>query len=417
MLASATPMIAGLSSITSRAFAAAAQENSDFNFVVFNVEGGMDSLLGLHPWLIANSYAENDLSLNYQPHEVLKNINGTQISLGPSAQSLAPFAKNMAIVRGMYMGGTEVGHPKAIQHMAAGRDQESAPHVTAHFGAHFQDASRFLMTNCPLQLGTVNSFPIIETKSLRNKGDLGSLATTSLLDIYKDKDLAVNSYLNLLNQKNNLSKFQDVISRQKNTGEIYDETIALASLAAGLSRVVQIGFDDTTKSLDTHSFHSVHREYQQYYWVRIAAFLKGLADLQLLEKTLVVVTTEFNRNPGLNGSKGKDHNYYDNAVALFGRNVEGGKVIGDRKLWLPEARIQTSYWSGSYFDYKSGQVTDLDVIQKMQKDESKKVLLPDNVDLIRPMNLWATVAHNLSPELPKTMSFDAPRIPWLLKGS
>jgi hypothetical protein len=405
------PMAAGLSAMTTRAFAQSFKE-PNFNFVLFRVIGGMDSTLGVHPWTDSPPrLGEDDLWLGYDPRvDVQKNIFGTEISLGPSAASLAPFAKNMAVVRGLYMGASDLGHPAAIQHISSGRTQESAPHWSAYIGGKYTTPGHFVVTNTAIQRGVVNSFPIILTQALKEMGDVAEFSTSSSLDLYQDKDLAVNRYLDLLQQKDKLSKFSEVMKNHSNgSEEPQDEIIALASLAAGLSRVVQIDLIDEAKNLDTHGGHVMHKEYQKLRWDRIAAFLKGLVDTRLIDNTLVAVVTEFNRSPGKNANEGKDHNYSDNAVALFGRGLIGGSLVGDRQLYVKSDKIPLSLWAGSFIDYKTGKVSDIDALRAMQ--DSKKVKLPPDVNLIRPADLWATIARSFGPDLNKSLPPDARTIP------
>ncbi|MBC7741746.1 MAG: DUF1501 domain-containing protein [Bdellovibrionaceae bacterium] len=409
------PIIGGLSAMTTQAFAAALNDANDFNFVLFRVVGGMDSTLGIHPYLNSKTnLAESELFLDYNPAtDVMPNIMGTQISLGPSAYALAPFARQMAVVRGIYMGASDIGHPAAIQHISSGRGSQSAPHMAAYIAAKLSDSSRFVVSNAAIQRGTVEAFPVILTQSLKKLGQPERFATASSLNLYQQPDLAVSRYLNLLKQKNKLIKFNEVLNAQPKSEEIQDESVALACLAAGLTRTVQIDMIDQTHDLDSHSGHSMHKSYQKMRWDRIAAFLQGLVNNQLLEKTLVMVVTEFNRSPGKNFNDGKDHNYTDNAVALFGRNVAGGKVIGDRKLYLstPES---PSVWAGSYINYKSGKVSELDALIKMQTTGS--TVLPEHTNLIRPIDVWSTVTHSLSPELSKTFAAESLRIPGVFKA-
>ncbi|CAN5688889.1 hypothetical protein BH10BDE1_BH10BDE1_01050 [soil metagenome] len=408
------PAAAGLSAMTSQAFAQAMKQETDFNFVLFRVIGGMDSTLGIHPWIEDSSrLSEDDLWLNYDPRvEVQKNILGTQISLGPSAAGLAPFAKKMAVVRGIYMGASDLGHPAAIQHISSGRTQESAPHWSAYIGQKYTTPGHFVVTNTAIQRGVVNSFPIILTQALKAMGDVAEFSTSSSLDLYQDQGLQVNRYLDLLKQKAKLLRFAEVMKSQtQGSGEPQDETIALASLAAGLSRVAQIDLIDQAKDLDTHGGHVMHREYQKLRWDRIAAFLKGLVDTNLMEKTLVVVVSEFNRSPGKNANEGKDHNYSDNAVALFGRGLNGGSLIGDRQLYVKSDKLPLSVWAGSFIDYKTGRVSEVNALRAMQN--SKTVTLPKDVNLIRPADLWATVARSFGNDLNKIMPPDSHTIPGL----
>ncbi len=404
----------GLSAITARAFAQVVNQKkeTDFNFVLFRAIGGMDSVQGIHPWLDGKpKMSEEDLWLGYDARvDVERNIAGTQISLGPAASSLAPFVKKMAVVRGLYMGASDLGHPAAIQHISSGRTQESAPHLAGYFGEKYSSREHFVVTNTAIQRGVVPPFPTILTQALKELGDMEKFETSSSLDLYQDSSLAVNRYLDLLKQKSKLLRFAEVLkSYSSGSDQPQDETVALASLAAGLSRVVQIDLIDEAKNLDTHGGHSMHKEYQKLRWDRIAAFLKGLVDTNLIDKTLVVVVTEFNRSPGKNANDGKDHNYSDNAVALFGRGVIGGSTVGDHQLYVRTNKIPLSLWAGSFINYQSGRVSELNALRAMQN--GKIIKLPANVNLIRPADLWATVARSFGTEFSRILPHDSQIIP------
>ncbi len=416
--ASVANFAGGLLPITAWAAEAIAKtRDTDFNFVLFRVIGGMDSTLGLHPWTDQTTkFADEDLWLNYDlRYETLKNIEGTQISLGAAARSIAPFAKQMAIVRGIYMGASDLGHPAAIQHISSARTQDSAPHWSSYIAEKYVSNSGFVVTNSSMQRGYLNSFPVISAGSLKQMSSVEEFSTTSGLDLYTDKTLGVQRYISLLASKPQLSKFAEVVQAQKGAGELQDESIALASMVAGLSRVAQIDMDDLEHNLDTHAGHNAHREFQRMRWDRIAAFLKGLKDNGLFEKTLVVVVTEFNRSPGKNPNDGKDHNYTDNSVALFGRDVQGGSVIGDHKIYLRAPKRPLSLWAGKFINYKTGAIAEPDALNGTENGK-KKIQLPADVDLIRPADLWTTIVKSLGPELNKSLPPDGKRIPGVFKA-
>ncbi|MEO1996601.1 MAG: DUF1501 domain-containing protein, partial [Planctomycetaceae bacterium] len=60
----------------------------------------------------------------------------------------------------------------------------------------------------------------------------------------------------------------------------------------------------------------------------IPALLRDLEDRGLLEKTLVVVTTEFGRTPKINTLAGRDHWPNAFSILMAGGGVQGGQVIG-----------------------------------------------------------------------------------------
>ncbi len=60
----------------------------------------------------------------------------------------------------------------------------------------------------------------------------------------------------------------------------------------------------------------------------LPAFLNDLSERGLLEKTLVVVTTEFGRTPQINQLAGRDHWPNAFSILMAGAGVRGGQIIG-----------------------------------------------------------------------------------------
>lgn len=60
----------------------------------------------------------------------------------------------------------------------------------------------------------------------------------------------------------------------------------------------------------------------------IPALLKDLQDRGMLDKTLVVVTTEFGRTPRINDLAGRDHWPNAFSIVMAGGGVKGGQVVG-----------------------------------------------------------------------------------------
>lgn len=60
----------------------------------------------------------------------------------------------------------------------------------------------------------------------------------------------------------------------------------------------------------------------------IAAFLTDLEQRGLLQRTLVLMTGEFGRTPGINGNAGRDHYSKVFSMAAAGAGIQGGRVVG-----------------------------------------------------------------------------------------
>ncbi|MEO2046881.1 MAG: DUF1501 domain-containing protein [Pirellulales bacterium] len=60
----------------------------------------------------------------------------------------------------------------------------------------------------------------------------------------------------------------------------------------------------------------------------IAALIKDLRDLGLLDETLIIWAGEFGRTPFSQGSNGRDHNPYGFSVWMAGGGIQGGTIYG-----------------------------------------------------------------------------------------
>lgn len=427
-------MFSGLSSLPLSVLAQqAAAKKTKTNFVVFRVIGGMDSLLGLHPWLDYSTLSEEELFLTYNPMtEVLKNVNGTQISLGPSAVNLKNFAKDMVIVRGVVMGASDIGHPAAIHHISTGKTALTAAHGSSIISESLTGQEKFFITNSVVQKGPKDTYSTILTNSLNgvNFNQLPSDNFAGLFSVYKQQDNSLGNFLRFLSQRGKLGLFQKVVEESQAQSQtaaqdgynqaanvattVNPENFVLASFASEFSQVAQVDLIDESKNIDTHGAHHSHKEYQKARWDRIATFMENLKRYNLWDNTVVMVVSEFNRSPGKNSTSGKDHNVNDNAVALFGGGLNGGRVYGDHQLHTSQATHTTSLWTGSYLNYKKGNVENISTLKTAMGSSDR---LPKHIDLIRPENVWASVLNYFDPTSVSQIGNDMNLIPGIFKGS
>src|SRR5207249_4242025 len=85
----------------------------------------------------------------------------------------------------------------------------------------------------------------------------------------------------------------------------------------------------------THSNYDTHHENFDFHIEQLGEFdrpfatlLDDLAQRGLLERTLVVVMSEFGRTPKINRNYGRDHWSKAWSVALAGCGIKGGAVVG-----------------------------------------------------------------------------------------
>jgi hypothetical protein len=108
-------------------------------------------------------------------------------------------------------------------------------------------------------------------------------------------------------------------------GPMGEQLVLARRLLEGGVRFVTVGLG----GWDTHSdnFNTLARQLPQVDQA-IAAFLADLEQRGLLSKTLVLMTGEFGRTPGINGNAGRDHYSRVFSMAVAGAGVKGGRVVG-----------------------------------------------------------------------------------------
>lgn len=97
------------------------------------------------------------------------------------------------------------------------------------------------------------------------------------------------------------------------------------------------GWDQITKKDDLFTRSTFDSHFGHFPWLRrqlprlddgLAALLADMGDRGLLEKTLVVVLTEFGRAPKVNPDGGRDHWTKAYTVLMAGAGLPGGRIVG-----------------------------------------------------------------------------------------
>lgn len=401
---------------------AAGQSQFAPKLVVIRVNGAMDCIAGLNPWVGARPPA-SDLFIPYEPNEVLQNILGTQIHLAPAAQSLAEFAASMAIVNGIWMGVDDFGHPTAMQYMTSGHTQEKAPHLSAIIANQRSDKKDFLLINGSVEKRDLK-IRLQQSINLYNGLKVDASGISKMLEVYKSRNQHLANFLALSKDTDLSARFNSVYEQIKSKeskptsqeGSIDDE-VAVAALASGLSSVVQLDWENRG-NLDSHiRYIDDHQAQVKIRFDRLAVFLKNLKKFGIFEKTLVVVITEFSRTPALNGNLGKDHNYLDSSALFIGYGINGGRVVGSHRVFGAESDKDMSQISGDFIDYGSnGRDGTGEIFRTNEKPQNaESAIIPDTVDLIRPSNVVATAAEIILPGSSKLLGEKALVLPKIIK--
>lgn len=361
-----------------------AAEGMDRYYLHIYFEGGWDMLLGLDPRELADfperMAPETQITPAYdrlpaQFSRELLDVSG--IKLGPCVGELPQVMDQLAIVRGINMGTLthEVGRRhfitgkapsglaargSAVPTLAAAQigAQTEVPHLTHRVESYNVDQPAFAAA---LPVAAVGHLQYILQRSLgipdgvpaNVKGALGAywdkqrdcraesgVSASRLADIYRDNRARARSVVEstLYRQfqfdgpDTAVARAHYGISANNLENPFGRAALAAQAIKSGLSRTVSVVLAD---GLDTHD-----GGWAQDQSTRLAqgftALSRLISDLatseapgggSFLDKTTVVVFSEFARTPRLNERNGRDHHLANTAI-LAGGGIKGGTVIG-----------------------------------------------------------------------------------------
>ncbi len=412
---------------------ARANESDPHIFLNIRVFGGMDCLMGINPWLQPRPH-EDDLFLP-EGYQVLKRAGASAISLGPSALSLAPHVSDLAVVNGVFMGTTDVGHPAAQNYITTAKGSPNAPHFVAELAECFrklkQDQSETILFNADFNtfdLEKLSRMPLQRLKQLALEGQGSAGSAIPHVPISTGENAVTRAHERIFSGKAAralfTAKFKEVEAQvgglEKDLTQMDVELVAAASFAAGGARFAQV--DWMYMNMDSHeNFAEDHHKIQDFVWKRLARLLSVLKQIphHISGKALfphhvtLAVIGEFGRLPYLNSTKGKDHDFYDNSILLGGRGIKGGTVVGANHFFPRDERRKVSQLSGSHIDYVTGEVVTDGYYNLADVNQVRETR---NVRLIRPENILRTLTDVFGADPGAIRLFDkeTPAIPGLL---
>lgn len=310
--------------------------------------GGLDAVYGMDPK--TRKEVDADIDLPYQSQAIVEAGN---LRLGPHMASLAPWAAQMAILRGV--GVYSVAHAAALAQVSAGklglsshdgeltmlelfgelRDREQQPASYVHLGldpfywrpgpAHLSGENLFdLITRLsPDELGYVMDALRAQSNGLVSgaRKDLRAQATRQYLDdvqrlLARIRELPKPSFQEW-SKDAVASRYADAFQK------------ALWLMEHDLASGINIFFYDWDTHLDNHATQSKH---SVPLFAMLAEFLKRVATTRnhrgvLADNMLLVLGSELGRFPRLNTFKGK-HHFPEAPYLLLGAGIRGGVSFG-----------------------------------------------------------------------------------------
>ncbi len=381
-------------------------------FVMLRVSGGMDSTLGLEPWL-ENPASENEFFLGYGKDAVIRS---GAISLGPAAHPLVPYVKDIAIINGMVMHDSNVDHGANTQYIRTGRGT-GAPDVALRLSLA-NGGPRGIIANAAINSTSLSTFTMSVASDLVELAGVGSdlsaicpfvntMRPTSYSESLKRSCSSRQITTDLFSNFSRLKKdpfYEDLIGD--------DMKMLIASFLSGSCFQAQWLLTPKTGVIDSHASHlALQLPAQLNIWEQVASIFKAFKATSFEQKSLFDFTTffavsEFSRTPALNSSNGKDHNPQTNSVLLAGGGIKGGTSLG-QSLFVDKnhSKIGIPVLWGLPIDFKTGQLAKtIDVGQR------------SNFNFIVPENLVGTLlSRTFNRDQRSQLGFDEASYP-LIEG-
>ena len=379
------------------AFALNSDQQGRF-FITYYVYGGMDPTLGLDPWMMPEGCDQEDMFIEYKPDEILQAGN---LRLGPACKPLLPYADRSAVINGIMMSDTDNGHDVLALYMNTGNGQGKSPHLPVELCLCSESGPYGVVTNTSPYLAD-RKVIVSNTKVMSgSESAVDYIKILSKMNINPDNSAIDMAKKSILASEKVTKKFYEILGEfKKKDPNIEDRHTIAAAFLSGAAN--QSYLASMTGGLDTHSGHEkVHLKAQTENWEKIAQLLKffketpyGTQGESLLDRTTVMVTTEFSRTPALNAGKGKDHNPMTNSTVLIGRGVKPGVYGASELISRKKSPTARSIYMANPISYKDGQVAPTGDI-------------PDGIDFIFPENVVMTVAEIMGADLSLFRSVDS----------
>ena len=167
----------------------------------------MDCTLGLNPWVMAPPKSSDlflDANYNFKTA-----VRGTEINLGPSAYALERHVQNLAVINGVFMGPTDLGHPASQNYVTTSKGSPNVPHFIAEIAEFFRKTSNEKQE-------TILFNADLKTFDLH---DLTRLPLQRLKQIALEKNKSIQSLPKISNDTSILGRTQDRLRSQNTSRE------------------------------------------------------------------------------------------------------------------------------------------------------------------------------------------------------
>lgn len=364
--------------------------------ILLDLDGGWDTTLSMDPWTENVRPDSSEIFIEYRQDELLPFQNRF---VGPALKPLQDYFSKMNILNGVFLNSTDLGHP-LLRYNQTGHGQGEL----ASFAAEWNFQSQ--MEN----LGTIfNNATYLANRNVMQV-DVGGLSSGSFGSSFP-LELSVKSLSpieqvksQLLKMRSRIETFNQEVTRQNSVQQIRAGQVLATAFKLGLSQTASLSVDslpstnsqNSSIDLDTHSQHETqHKNSLLEGFSRIKVLFDDLKSQEapgtggqsVLDRTTVLIVSDFTRTPALNTSGGKDHNPQTNSMIVMGPGLTQGKMIGGSRL-ISRKNSLTS--------------VPLLVANPLDITTQLPVRRREDVFMLRPEHVFKTIYQGLGVDISKT---------------
>ena len=347
-------------------------EQPDHFFLTVYLPFGWDTSLCLDPWISDQKPKESDFFIEYRQDQLLPAHDGF---LGPAMNPIQKHFSRMSVLNGVFISGRDNGHDSASHYMLSGNGQNSLGVMSLELeGKKFQSPFG-TVANASVKTGG-KAKVILDLNTLVANKSIGDADALVVIDEANSE--LTQSKQAILKYSAQMAMFNRLMASFTQSGQAKEHHALAASFLSGLSMTAHLYVNGIF--LDTHSNHEgEHLNRLKTFFTNLnetfdffaSIEMPNMPGLSLLDRTTVMVTSDFTRTPALNTSKGKDHNPQTNSVMLMSPFLKPG-IYGKSQLISREtSKIGAPYLASVPLD--------METLQPKLSKEGTFILRPESV--------------------------------------
>lgn len=392
-------------------------------------------------------FDDDDFFYLYRDEEILK---AGPALLAPPAHPLAKHIDDIAIVNGIMMMSQNTVHEQNRAYMTSGSTKNDDGAFPFQLASALGDGPLGVAHHYEYETIQTGGYPsMIRINELLSSKQVDQSQTDAIMRA-RAKHVAkisgkararalLSSQLTAVQSNMRIKKMNELATTFQAQAPVVNDklkTVAtmLAGFAAGTIRYAVYDFQ-ADGSLDTHSDHAKrHPVGLTEAMTNVASTIEllkstpytkadGTVSGTMFDHVTVVVTSEFARTPWKEAGTGTGHNPLCNSALLFGKNIQGGQVIGESRVWSRKQTAENrSRLQANLFDFNTGKAVTDQVLAAAVKGSVKVGACTVGsgdacVDFIYPESIWKTVAQGFGLAQGTKPVESALTIPGLLKKS